>query len=213
MMNKSLFVKTFTCLFTTTVVVGALAYTSERFEPKKVDFSAFKNATANIQYIAQKTEMKKDVVVADVTGGIVKSIEKEVKSKILRTRYAINPKKATIIRSVIVKNWNDIRPEIAAVDMKVENRQMNSITTDASVSEFEINNKELIKLYAYEVESLQYEVFADTAIAAVETQMPVAAEVVGVSEAASKQEIVKEDAVNVGEASNNISCCGRDYCR
>ena len=66
MMNKSLFVKTFTCLFTTTLVVGALTYTSDRFEPKKVDFSAFRNASANIQYITQKTAIKEDVVVAEI---------------------------------------------------------------------------------------------------------------------------------------------------
>jgi len=200
-MNKSIFVKTFTCLFTTTLVVGAFTYSSDRFEPKKVDFSAFRNASANIQYIAQKTEIKEDVVVADVTGGIVKSIEKEVKSKILRTRYAITPKKVVIVRSVIAKNWNDIRPEIAAVNMKIEDRKMNSISTDETASEFEINNKELIKLYGYEVESLQYETFANTTIAAVEVQEPVATEVVGVSEAASKQKIVKENALNVAQAS------------
>ena len=203
MMNKSLFVKTFTCLFTTTLVVGALTYTSDRFEPKKVDFSAFRNASANIQYITQKTAIKEDVVVADVTGGIVKSIEKEVKSKILRTRYAIVPKKVVIARSVIAKNWNDIRPEIAAVEMKIEDRKMNSISSDESTSE--INNKELIKHYGYEVESLQYETFANTVIAAVEVQEPVATEVVGVSEAASKQEIVKEDAVNVAQASTKTN--------
>ena len=205
MMNKSLFVKTFTCLFTTTLVVGAFTYSSDRFEPKKVDFSAFRNASANIQYIAQKTEIKEDVVVADVTGGIVKSIEKEVKSKILRTRYAIIPKKVVIARSVISKNWNDIRPKIAAVNMKIEDRKMNSVSTDESVAEFEINNKELIKLYGYKVESLQYETFSNTTIASTEIQEPVATEVVGVSEAASKQEIVKEDAVSVAQASTTTN--------
>lgn len=197
MMNKSIFVKTFTCLFTTTLVVGALTYRADRFEPKKVDFSAFANAAANIQYISQKTEIKADVVTTDVTAGIVSTIEKEIRGKILRTRYAMVPKKVEFKHAVIAKNWNDIKPEIAAVDMKIANRQMNSISS-SDESGSEINNNELIKLYAYEVESLQYETFANTLIASVD---PVATEVVGVTEATSKQEIVKEDAVNVAQAS------------
>ncbi|MEA9354809.1 hypothetical protein SHI21_01255 [Bacteriovorax sp. PP10] len=196
MMNKSIFVKTFTCLFTTTLVVGALTYSTDRYEPKKVDFSAFKNAAANIQHLSQKTEIKADVVRTDVTAGIVSTIEKEIKSKILRTRYAMVPKKVEFKHAVIAKNWNDIKPEIAAVDMTISDRLMNTNSTDESGSE--INNNELIKLYGYEVDSLQYETFANTLIASVD---PVATEVVGVTEATSKQEIVKEDAVNVAQAS------------
>lgn len=197
MMNKSTFVKTFTCLFTTTLVVGVLTYTTDRFEPKKVDFSAFANAAANIQYISQKTEIKADVITTDVTAGIVSTIEKEIKGKIRRSRYAMIPKKVEFKHAVIAKNWNDIRPEIAAVDMKIADRQMNSISS-SNDSGSEINNNELIKLYGYEVESLQYETFANTLIASVD---PVATEIVGVTEATSKQEIVKEDEVNVAQAS------------
>ncbi len=196
MKNKSVFGKTFTGLFTTTLVVGALTYSTDRYEPKKVDFSAFKNAAANIQYITQKTEIKADVVTTDVTSGIVSTIEKELKGKILRTRYAMAPKKIEIKHTVIAKNWNDIKPDIAAVDMKISERLMNTNSTDESGAE--INNSDLIKLYGFEVESLQYETFANTAIAFV---APVATEVVGVTEATSKQEIVKEDAVNVAQAS------------
>lgn len=197
MMNKSIFVKTFTCLFTTTLVVGALTYTTDRFAPKKVDFSAFANAAANIQHISQKTEIKANIVTTDVTAGIVSAIEKEIKGKIRRTRYAMVPKKVEFKHAIIAKNWNDIRPEIAAVDMKIADRQMNSISS-SDESGSEINNNELINLYGYEVEFLQYETFANTLIASVD---PVATEIVGVTEATSKQEIVKEDAVNVAQAS------------
>jgi hypothetical protein len=179
-------------------VVGALTYSTDRYEPKKVDFSAFKNAAANIQYLSQKTEIKADVVTTDVTAGIVSTIEKEIKGKILRSRYAMVPKKIQFKHAVIAKNWNDIKPEIAAVDMKIADRQMNSISSSDEASGSEINNSELIKLYGYEVESLQYETFANTLIASVD---PVATEIVGVTEATSKQEIVKEDAVNVAQAS------------
>lgn len=196
MKNKSVFVKSLTGLFTTTLVVGALTYSTDRYEPKKVDFSAFKNAAANIQYLSQKSEMKADVVTNDVTAGIVTTIEKEIKGKILRTRYAMAPKKFEIKHTVIAKNWNDIKPEIASIDMKISDRLMNTNSADESGAE--INNSDLIKLYGYEVESLKYETFANSQIAYV---VPVATEVVGVTEAASKQETVKEDAVNVAQAS------------
>jgi hypothetical protein len=168
MMNKSVFVKTISCLFTATIVVGALSYSSERFEPKKVDFSAFKNASQNIQHITEKTEIKKDVVTADVTGGIVKSIESEVKKKIRHSRFEMAPKKVEVKERVIAKNWNDIRPEFAAVDLKLDDVALTTLTTNEVVSEFEINNKELIKLYGYEIETLSFESFSNVAIAAVE---------------------------------------------
>jgi hypothetical protein len=196
MKNKSVFVKTFTGLFTTTLVVGFLVYSTDRYEPKKVDFSAFKNAVVNIQYLSQKNEIKTDIIKKDVTAGIVTTIEKELKGKILRTRYAMEPKKIEINYAVIAKNWNEIKPEMNAIDMVISGRLMNTNSTNEIVAE--INNTDLIKLYGYNIESLQYETFAKTTIA---FTVPVANEVVGVSEATSKQEALKEDAVNVAQAS------------
>ena len=201
MMKKSLFVKTFTGLITTTLVAGAFTYSSDRFQPKKVDFQAFRNASANIQFLAQKSEIKKDAVVTDVTSRIVKSIEKEIKSKILRTRYSMIPKKVVIAKSVVAKNWNDIRPEISSIDMAIKSLRMSSNSTDKAIAEYEINNQELIKLYGYEFESLQYETYTNALIATYEANEPVASAVVGISEAASKQEIVKVDVVSILQAS------------
>ena len=201
MMKKSLFVKTFTGLITTTLVAGAFTYSSDGFQPKKVDFQAFRNASANIQFLAQKSEIKKEVVVTDVTSRIVKSIEKEIKSKILRTRYSMIPKKVVIAKSVVAKNWNDIRPEISSIDMAIKSLRMSSNSTDKAIAEYEINNQELIKLYGYEFESLQYETYTNALIATYEANEPVASEVVGISEAASKQEIVKVDVVSILQAS------------
>ena len=205
MMKKSIFVKTFTGLISTTLVVGALTYSTDRFEPKKVDFSAFKNASANIQFITSKTEIKKDVVVTDVTSGIVKSIEKEIKSKILRTRYSMIPRKVVIVQPVVAKNWNDIRPELSISSVEVKTPKMGNISSDKSIYEFEINNKELINLYAYEFESFQYETFSNSTIASYESIEPVATEIVGVTEATSKQEIIKEDVINTVQASTQTN--------
>lgn len=169
MMNKSVFVKTCSMLFTATLVVSALSCSTERLKPKKIDFSAFKNASQNIQFITQKTEIKKDVVTTDVTAGIVKTIESEVKRKILKARYAMAPKKVEIKSpSVITKNWNDIKPEYAAVEMKIDQAKLNAVATLDEASEFEINNRELINLYRYQVKALNFETFSNVAVASVE---------------------------------------------
>lgn len=163
MMKKSFFIKTFTFFFTSTVVLGALTYSSERFEPKKIDFSAFRNASANIKHISQKKEMVKDEKFSDITSGIVGSIEKEVKKKIIRSRYALKPK----ISDIALSGYHKAEPE------------------------FEINNKELIKLYGYEVKSLAYATFSNTKIALIESQ----------KQFAVKVENLEEDSVNAVLAS------------
>lgn len=191
-MKKSVFVKTFACLFTTSLVVGAFTYKAESFEPKKIDFSAFKNASQNIQSIAKKTEIKKDVIVTDVTGGIVVSIEKEVRRKILRTRYAMIPKKAKVIApAVIAKNWNDIKPEFTAVEMDLNAALFKAISSGETASEFEINNRELIQLYGYNVESLNYESFSNAVIASAE-EVNVVNDEVQVAQASTTTNVVEE---------------------
>ena len=176
MMKKSVFVKTCSLLFATTMVAGAFTYSQERYEPKKIDFSAFKNAAHNISHLSEKPVIEANLASHDVTGDIVKTIEKEVKGKILRSRYSLNTekvKRAKYEREVIAKNWNDIRPEFAAVDLKLDEVLLKTITSNEEAGEFEINNRELIKLYAFSNDSLRYETFGNSEIASVETkEMP-----------------------------------------
>jgi hypothetical protein len=192
MMNKSDFVKTCSMLFTASLVVGAFSYSSERFQPKKVDFSAFKNASQNIQYISQKTAIQKDVITTDVTAGIVKTIESEVRRKILRSRYTMAPKniekRIEIKTPVIAKNWNDIKPEYAAVDLRIDNLKLNAFVNNTEAAEFEINNNELIKLYKFEVESKSFETYSNVAIASVEEVN----DEVNVAQASTKMNVVEE---------------------
>ena len=195
-MKKSFLVKSFAAVCATTFLVSAVTYNLVRIEePKYIDFSAFKNASANIEFIRQSPENKPTVALNDVTGTIVTVIEKEVKAKIRQTRYSMMPKKI-IAEKVIAKNWNDIRPEFAAIDMKIEDVKLNAITTnESSISEFEINNNELIRLYGFEVETPQYESFANTQIAGLEetaTTNDMAVDEVQVAQASTTTQLVEE---------------------
>ena len=203
MTKKSVFVKSCTALLATTFVVGAYTYSQERLEPKKVDFTAFKNAANNISYLSEKNELKAAVPVADVTGDIVKTIEKEVKGKILRSRYALKAEKVKY--QMIAKNWNDIKPEFAAVDMKLDEVLLKSITATDSVGDFEINNKELIKLYGFSAESLRYETFAGAELASYETSEIVNDEVkTAQASTATKvlDEVIKDEVSDVVSTQN-----------
>lgn len=195
MMKKSVFVKTCSLLFATTMVAGAYTYSQERYEPKKVDFSAFKNAATNISHLSEKPEIKAEITSGDISGDIVKTIEKEVKGKILRSRYALNAekvKRAKYEKEVIAKNWNDIRPEFAAVDMKLDEVLLKKITSDSSVGEFEINNKELIKLYGFEIDSLRYETFAGTELASYEAAPQMVNDEVKTAQASTATKVLDE---------------------
>jgi hypothetical protein len=190
-MKKSFLVKSITGLCASTLIVSVLALAVVRNnEPKTIDFSAFKNAAANIQYLSQNNQLKPAVAVADVTGSIVKTIEKEVRGKILHTRYLIKPKAliAVVPDRVIEKNWNDIRPEFAAVDMSIDILKIRN--SNEEVSEFEINNKELIKLYGFEIDSVQFDTFKNTKLASFEIQVE---DAVQVAQASTKTQ--DEDAV------------------
>lgn len=206
-MNKSVFVKTCSVLFTASLVVGALSYSQDRFAPKKVDFSAFKNASANIQFLTENTSNGQASEAVDVTSGIVKSIESEVKRKIQRTRYAVTPKKIEYKTSVVAKNWNDIKPKFDVVDMKLDKAKLMAVSSNDEISEFEINNKELLNLYRYEFENLKYETFSNVEIASyneVKSEDSVVAEYSAPVEA-DDLNTQAEDVVNVAQASTQTT--------
>lgn len=198
-MKKSFLVKSFTAICATTFLVSAITYNIVRKEePTAIDFSAFKNASANIQFITSNTDKKPSNESTDVTATIVNVIEKEIKTKIRNTRYSIAATRKKVIAPItIAKNWNDIKPEYAAVDMKIEEVKLNAVSsTDESISEFEINNNELIKLYGFEVESLQYANFANTQIANIDDTKE---DVVQVAQASTTTQLVEEIAPEVAE--------------
>ncbi len=191
-MKNSFLVKSFTAVCATTFLVSAFTYNLVRLEePKTIDFSAFKNAAANIQFITSNNGINTSRESVDITATIVNVIEGEIKTKIKNTRYTIAASKFKMPAPVVIaKNWNDIKPEFAAVDMKIEEVKLSAVaSTNESISEFEINNNELIKLYGFEVESLQYESFVNTQIASIDDTK---VDEVQVAQASTTTQIVEE---------------------
>lgn len=198
-MKKSLFVKAFTCLFATVAVAGIYSCSSVKTEPQKIDFSAFKNASANIQHLAQAKAPREEVKRNDVNADIVKVIEKEVRGKIRYTRMALMPKKIEMPKAVIAKNWNDIRPNLAAVDMKIDQVLLSKITANEEISEFEINNRELIKLSGFGVELVSFNSFAQVALESFENS-EVKEDVVATAQASTITHVQDEIAPAMPEA-------------
>jgi len=159
MLKKNLISKSIACSVITGLVYGAFTYSEERFTPKKVELTAFANAYKNFQELSsiKKASSEEVVTYNDVTGTIVKTIEKEVRGKIYRSRLAFTAERViaqTKINSVkpIAKNWNEIRPTFPELKPEEKKLTINSIVeNEKNVNE--INNKELIRLSAFSFES------------------------------------------------------------
>lgn len=192
-MKKSFFVKSFAAVCATSFLVSVAAYNIVRIEePKVIDFSAFKNASANLEFITSTAESTHANESKEITERIVNVIDKEIKTKIKSTRYAMMAKKKVVAPISIAKNWNDIKPNFESVDLKIESVKLNAVSSsssDAVVSEFEINNKELIKLYGFKVESIQFDSFANTQIALIDDMK---SDVVQVAQASTTTQIIEE---------------------
>lgn len=198
-MKKLFLVKSLSTVCATTFLVSAITYNLVRLEePKTIDFSAFKNATANIEFITANNQKKAQATVYDASEAIVSVIEKEVKAKIRNTRYSLRPK-IIFEEKIIAKRWNDVKPEFAAVDLKIEAVKLTALAMDSenSLNEFEINNKELIKLSGFEVEILEYKNFGNTQIADV---FDIKEDDVQVAQASTRTQLVEEIAPAVPAA-------------
>ncbi len=159
MMKNSLIKKSIACALLTSCVYGAFTYSEERLTPKKIDLSAFRNAYENFETISKKEQVLKGETInyKDVTGGIVQTIEKELRSKIVKSRFQLSIEK-TLAKSkevkfkTIAKNWNEIKPEFALEslsggDVKLQVQSLNELAPN------EINNKELLILGKFDFES------------------------------------------------------------
>lgn len=190
-MKKLFLVKSLSAVCVTTFLVSAITYNLVRLqEPQVIDFSAFKNASANIQFITVNQQNKAQLPVYDVSASIVSVIEKEIKAKIRHTRYSLRPKKI-FEEKIIAKRWNDIKPEFVTVDLKIEPVKLNALTMDSekSLFEFEINNNELIRLYGFELGALEYKSFANTQIVHV---YDIKEDEVQVAQASTRTQLVEE---------------------
>jgi hypothetical protein len=217
MTKKSIILKSMGCAFTTAVVVGAFTSAQDRFTPRTIDTSAFKNAATNITFLASQNTNKEEIAVTNVTGDIINVIEKEIKGKIKVTRSQIasvdqivTPKKVTKILAkaktleikypVVAKNWSDIKPQFRAVDYKVSAQAIARLAlAEESSSGFEINNKDLIKLYHFEIQSHPYDRFGNSDLAEFYVKDDMREDTVSTSMAANLKELTQEEAAELAE--------------
>lgn len=170
-MNKRFLTQSISCALITTCVFGALSYSFERYEPKKIDLNGFKNALTNIEHISNENEnLASTRVSRNVTELIVATIEKEVKKKISASRIKISNKlalKNTEQRYIVVnKNWNEIKPSFPDATLLVDSVSLvASAPLDSyEFNQYEINNKEMISLKRFYSEMINVEYFANSEI-------------------------------------------------
>lgn len=129
------------------------SFAQARFSPATIDLSAFSNFASNIQDISKpaaavETKLGDE---AQITEDIIKVVDKEISKNIKTTRYALVPRKPKLEKTIIAK----VQPKpVAPVEV-----------VSQDFSEYEINNKELIELYAFEVEKYEYSTFANIELA------------------------------------------------
>lgn len=188
-MKKSVFVKSFGSAFlSAAVVVGTLACSHSQRETKQIDLSAFSNLAANLNSIhTNNVELTASANSTDVNAIIITQIDGELKTKINKSRHQVK-KASAQARELIAKNWNDIKPEFKPVvyeSVKVVEPQE---ATDAIV-----NNKDLIKLYAFQPEVVSYKEFANLSLETIKEDAIVA------SNEEIKDEVVHSMASTVNE--------------
>lgn len=175
MMNKNFLTQSISCALITTCVFGALSYSFERYEPKKIDLNGFKNALTNIEHISNKNpDFAPTRISKNVTEVIVATIEKEVKKKISASRMRIAnnlaSKKPEQKFTIVNKNWNEIKPSFPEATILVDSVSLVSSAPSAEFLgsnefiQYEINNNEMISLKRFYSEKINVEYFANSEI-------------------------------------------------
>lgn len=174
-MNKRFLTQSISCALITTCVFGALSYSFERYEPKKIDLNGFKNALTNIEHISNKNPVFAPTRISkNVTEVIVSTIEKEVKKKISASRMRIannfSPKKPEQKFTIVNKNWNEIKPSFPEATLLVDSVSLVSSAPSAEslgsneFIQYEINNNEMISLKRFYSDMINVEYFANSEI-------------------------------------------------
>ena len=135
MITKKTFV-TISSLFFSAILLSQLySYTQTRVEPKTINYSGFTNFIENVQEISRKSKEIADENKSDeLNDQIIKLVEHEIKSKNRLTKLALNTKVH------LGEKLN--RAENIANAEKVHSN------TSEDLSQYEINNKELITLFS-----------------------------------------------------------------
>lgn len=162
MILKKAFATT-SCFFVSAVLLSQVySFAQSRLQPQTINTSAFTNFASNIQALSSS---QNEVVLAEnnetqITADIIKVIDREISKKIKRTRYALVPHvaKAPVIKIAKV----EVKKEV----IKIEHASaLPSQSPSEDLSAYEINNNELITLYALSVEPVEYSQFKNTTLA------------------------------------------------
>ena len=170
---KKTLLTTSSCFLISAILLSQIySFATQKNKTTEINFSAFANLAANVQEISKTENATTLSDETTVTNDIINVINKELTQKIKQTRYAVRMIKPKIII------------EEKAIVAVVEVTKPNEL-----FSEYEINNKGLIDLYAYSVESVEYSKFENMAISS-SYEATIKDEVVVAQ--ASTQESVKE---------------------
>ena len=139
-----------TIITTSRIIISALlvsqmfSFANSRIKPKTINYSAFVNLIENTKNLtsAPVIELATQSEDITITNDIIKLIEKDINREIRKSRLAIISKQ--IIKEAVEKNnFQSIASEKTNEDLK----------------SYEINNKELIELYALPVDHVEYSEF------------------------------------------------------
>lgn len=152
MITKKTFVTSSTLILTATMLSQIYSFASERFQPKTINYSSFSLLAANIETLSHKTNTSAaNSEENQVNDAIIKVIDKEIKKKIIKTRYTIHSYKPKI--------------EVAAKKIiALKAVEAPETITSGDLSTYEINNRELVYLSALSVEQVAYSTFGATNI-------------------------------------------------
>lgn len=156
MKNHSVFIKSFACILSTAAMVGTYAYSLEPKEKREIDYSAFKNAAANLKHLTSTaSEKTNEMALNDVNKQIVAVIEKELQKEIQATS------KKTAIKPRLQASQKVAKKSVPKV-------AQTQLLTTIYPSSFEINNSQLVYLWGFEFDKLSYESFQNTEIALIQ---------------------------------------------
>lgn len=191
MITKKTFVTSSTLILTATMLSQIYSFANERFQPKTINYSSFGHLAANIDSLSHKTNTAAgNSEENQVNDAIIKVIDKEIKKKIIKTRYTIHSYKPKI--EVAAKKIIALKPV-----------EVSETITSADLSTYEINNRELVYLSALSVDQVAYSTFGATNIVmniADAKTMEVNDEVV-VAQASTAQAAVEADEVKMVQPS------------
>jgi hypothetical protein len=167
MITKKTFALTFSLVFSA-ILLSHSYFISVLNDPSdEVDFSAFSHLTENVKTLAStsRTDSSADVIANEknITKEIINVIDNEISHNIKRSRLAIREIK---IKKLMAEK--EKTQALAAIKVKSEYlKKAPELTSVSSVdlSVFEINNHELITLYAFSNEGSEYSKFIGNRLA------------------------------------------------